>query len=57
MDPNATYKELTNLMVNLTIEENDGHDLDKQLQAFMELFDSLDRWLQNGGFLPDAWRK
>ncbi len=57
MDPNEVYKEITNLITDLTYEENDGKDLDESTLEFMKLFDALDYWLQAGGFLPDAWKR
>lgn len=50
MDPNATLAELRRIAQrNL---ENEG-----DLGRMAELFEALDNWILNGGFLPNNWNK
>ena len=50
MDPDATLTELRELY-------NDYQDGISGEARVMELFDSLDNWLMDGGYLPRAWRR
>lgn len=51
MDPNANLKEMRALIK----EHLAGKEIDVDL--LVELVDSLDNWLSNGGFLPADWEK
>lgn len=51
MDPNvalAVIRTLAKNILNLDYADNNAYDL-------AEVIDSLDSWLKDGGFLPDAW--
>lgn len=53
MDPNEALTELREWYNAWQDSNLDEHDLAR----FMSLFDDLDNWLMNGGFLPRAWRR
>lgn len=53
MDPDATLTELRELYNDL----QDGRLLAPDGERAVELFDALDNWLMDGGFLPRAWRR
>jgi hypothetical protein len=56
MDPNATLAELRALAARATAAHARGYDADPDDSTrIVELFESLDGWLQRGGFLPAAW--
>lgn len=51
MDPDATLTELRELYNDY----QDGIPVDGE--RVIDLFDELDNWLMDGGFLPRAWRR
>ena len=57
MDPNETYHRL----VGILMQWNEWSDLELEPKAALDevadLFDSLDTWLSQGGYLPDEWRR
>lgn len=55
MDPNATLAEIRALIRAFFAadDENRMTDIGGELA---EKIEALDRWLEGGGFLPDAWR-
>lgn len=51
MDPNAALREIREIVVRInTVEE-----LSQDAGRLVDLVKGLDRWLSNGGFLPEAW--
>lgn len=50
MDPNVTYDQLCDL-ANQALAGG-SHDAVR----IAELFESLDLWIRNGGFLPASWQ-
>ena len=52
MDPNKTLADLREYIA-ASKECDDGEILDK----IAELFEALDDWLRNGGFLPEDWKR
>jgi len=63
MDPNACLEEMLRLATEIQGQEDEAledseHFIDSTDAARLaELVVSLDHWIQNGGFLPDDWRK
>lgn len=58
MDPNANLEEQLRLAESILNEEAvDTDDLIRDSQRLAELVQALDEWINNGGFLPTAWRK
>lgn len=53
MDPNANLAEQRRIIAQI-LDSDDGPSADWSRLA--ELQRALDEWLQNGGFLPDAWQ-
>lgn len=54
MDPNANLSETRELVAKAFNGETlDPHDT----LRLAELVSSLDEWLTNGGFLPEAWAR
>jgi len=53
MDPNATLKEILELVQKLDRDEDQFSQDVSQLCALIE---GLDNWLSRGGFLPRRWR-
>jgi hypothetical protein len=51
MDPNANLRE--QLALSRVIIKDEGEPSDAYELA--ELVLALDKWLRNGGFLPDRW--
>lgn len=49
MDPDATLAEIRNLIANYPTSPIE--DVDR----LVELFNNLDSWLSNGGFMPRGW--
>lgn len=54
MDPNETLEELRHLMCAI---QNDEYIDTTTLFRIAEMFNNLDSWLCEGGFLPSAWRQ
>lgn len=53
MDPNATLDEMRRIVAH-----QDGDNEEEGDAARMaELFEALDGWITNGGFLPADWRR
>lgn len=52
MDPDATLAEARRIYLGVLYEKGEG-----DLERLSELFEALDNWLRNGGFLPADWRK
>lgn len=51
MDPNATLERLREI-----VQWWNGGDADaSDLETAVELVESLDQWLSNGGFVPKDW--
>jgi hypothetical protein len=60
MDPNACLEEMLELATKIQEQEDNAlEDAEHSTDAarLAELVISLDHWIQNGGFLPDDWRK
>jgi hypothetical protein len=61
MDPNETLKRMRRLLEQRYIAEDSDHDntwLDPEsADEFAEMFEILDGWISNGGFLPKGWTK
>jgi hypothetical protein len=62
MDPNEALRGLRSLTntSHRWIEKGkvDEHtDWQPIVEQFVELFQALDEWLSQGGFLPEAWRQ
>jgi len=55
MDPNDTLRKIREAM-NIFYGGSDKDCLDAGVDI-TNLFDSLDKWLSKGGFLPDEWNK
>jgi hypothetical protein len=58
MDPNATLRELRDLITRLIYLMDTQQDK-KALQLVDELtilFQGLDKWITEGGFLPMDWK-
>jgi hypothetical protein len=55
MDPNTTLAELRALVRRLNELDQTTDTLSENEHNFLDLFPSLDHWLTNGGFPPDAW--
>lgn len=58
MDPNETLQIMRELSRRTETTGGCPGDNDMLVDAaykFSELFDALDRWLSDGGFLPDEW--
>jgi len=53
MDPDETLTELRELYNHW----QDGNLFESDGERAVELFDALDNWLTDGGFLPRAWRR
>lgn len=53
MDPNAILTTLREFSKR-TINNPDNIDPD-EVKEMAELFNSLDEWMSNEGFLPNAW--
>lgn len=51
MDPNAALTALRELLAD------HYHHGTTDLGLLVERFESLDEWLSNGGFLPEAWQR
>lgn len=51
MDPNAALQELREAYN----EVQDGTLTIEDAERFVVLFDGLDNWLSEGGFLPSDW--
>ena len=49
MDPNAALTEIRSILARNDLELPD-------YERLAELTEALDKWLSNGGFLPDAWQ-
>lgn len=57
MDPNAAIEELRHLSSQLNGDnDDDGEHSPIDVDRFVELWDGLDQWISNGGFLPKAWQ-
>lgn len=56
MDPNATLQEIRDLIAAIQGEPM-ADDIDEKASDLAELFQALDWWLSDGGFVPNAWRK
>jgi hypothetical protein len=54
MDPNANLAEQLQI-AKLLLDESPNNALAAIRLA--ELVESLNAWIQGGGFLPDAWRR
>lgn len=56
MDPDVTIAQLRGLMTELEVQAEAGEipDLGK-VQLAVELWNTLDRWMIGGGFVPQAW--
>jgi hypothetical protein len=52
MDPNETLKQLRELFAKVDTKVLDMQEFERA----RELFLALDKWIVNGGFLPDRWR-
>lgn len=52
MDPNETLIQLRDLVFKADTEGLDEVDTARMI----ELFDALDKWIANGGFLPTYWQ-
>jgi len=53
MDPNTTLTQLRSLLSgNCMVQPQQPT---KWIYRAEELFQALDQWLSNGGFLPDEW--
>jgi hypothetical protein len=56
MDPNAALARLRDL-ANGIDKENDHGRLAYLAEDMAVVFEGLDDWLSNGGFLPAEWRR
>lgn len=58
MDPNEALKMLRNMVTyHIDGETTDWTEAVCALQEISETFDGLDKWISNGGFLPENWKK
>jgi len=53
MDPNETLKKLRKLFADVDPEVWDSQEFERA----RDLFQALDEWIVNGGFLPDGWKR
>lgn len=53
MDPNETLRNIR-AIIREELNETDGDRL-ASLDDLVQLVDSLDEWLSDGGFLPSDW--
>lgn len=58
MDPDATLAELRRRVSEYLHRSHTalGRIDDTDCDLIAELFDALDHWLVQGGYMPDAWR-
>lgn len=54
MDPNVTLNEIR-AMIGLFDAGDYSHTL--HTDKLVDLIDGLDKWITNGGFLPDPWKE
>jgi hypothetical protein len=57
MDPNACLEEIrriANDFVDCGVSQRSAR---LKGERFAELFEALDEWISNGGFLPHAWSR
>lgn len=58
MDPNETLRQIRAIAARILARE--GNDVQETAEDATELalaVDSLDRWLNRGGFLPHDWKR
>jgi hypothetical protein len=53
MDPNTTLKQIRELVTRIISYGSDDLDDGEELAT---LFEALDEWIVNGGFLPKDWK-
>ena len=57
MDPTANLEEQREL-IRVLVHENEEEYVDTgDLLRLAELTEAMDKWLSNGGFLPEAWER
>lgn len=54
MDPNAALATMRRLLGGRDADGNWYSE--SEAQDFADLFEGLDEWISNGGFLPSEWR-
>lgn len=57
MDPNETLRRLRDCCTEAAANLDKGYEMDAGQGELAELFEALDQWLTNGGFLPKAWER
>jgi len=55
MDPNATLKQLRDLLEKWYSTDHTPDQVIELLSHVADRAQALDTWMSNGGFLPDAW--
>jgi hypothetical protein len=53
MDPNETLRQLRQLFADIDEEVWDPLEFERA----RDLFQALDGWISNGGFLPEGWQR
>ena len=56
MDPNATLDALLALTTAVAAKQEDGKASTSEVDM-AERIEALDRWLRQGGFLPERWAR
>lgn len=54
MDPNTALTDIRQLVKQYN-SDGDWHQLDADL--LVDRIEALDKWITNGGFLPDDWKE
>lgn len=60
MDPDIALTEIRRLREQISRDldpRNYSEADERDVTRLLDLTESLDSWLSNGGFLPKAWRK
>lgn len=57
MDPNEVLKNARAALAHIRASYGDYDGLSVQVDALVDAFEALDKWLTNGGCIPDEWDK
>jgi hypothetical protein len=60
MDPNETLTQLRKIFAAVDPEQIDSRSyyiVGVEFERARDLFQALDEWIVNGGFLPDGWKR
>lgn len=57
MDPNEALKRFRDYMTRLGEDAEAGEVDDDDVAFAVELWEGLDGWISNGGFLPKDWER